>query len=101
MLRAGRGGVTLAVRVQPAAKKTAFAGVYGEGAGAQLKIAVQAPAVEGRANEAVLAFLAESFSVPKSAVGMTAGARSRSKVFLLRGISLAQAEKILAERMRA
>jgi uncharacterized protein len=100
MLRAVPGGVTLAVRVQPGAKRTAFAGVYGEGGAAQLKIAVQAPAVEGRANEALLLFLAESFSVPKSAVGMTAGARSRSKVFLLRGISLAQAEKILAERMR-
>jgi uncharacterized protein len=100
MLRAVPGGVTLAVRVQPGAKRTAFAGVYGEGWAAQLKIAVQAPAVEGRANEALLLFLAESFSVPKSAVGMTAGARSRSKVFLLRGISLAQAEKILAERMR-
>jgi uncharacterized protein len=100
MLRAAPGGVTLAARVQPGAKKTGFAGVYGEGAAAQLKIAVRAPAVEGRANEALLAFLAESFSVPKSAVAMTAGARSRSKVFLLRGISLAQAEKILAERMR-
>jgi uncharacterized protein (TIGR00251 family) len=100
MLRAAAGGVTLAVQVQPGAKRTAFAGVYGEGAAAQLKIAVQAPAVEGRANEVLFVFLAESFSVPKSAVGMAAGARSQSKVFLLRGISLAQAEAILAKRMQ-
>ena len=53
MLRAGAGGVTLAVRAQPGAKKTAIVGVYGEGNTAQLKIAVQAPPVEGRANEAL------------------------------------------------
>ena len=54
MLRAAAGGVTLAVRAQPGAKKTAIIGVYGEGAAAQLKIAVQAPPVEGRANSALI-----------------------------------------------
>ena len=38
------------MRAQPGAKKTAIVGVYGEGAAAQLKIAVQAPPIEGRAN---------------------------------------------------
>ena len=56
MLRVAAGGVTLAVRAQPGAKKTAITGVYGEGAAAQLKIAVQAPPVEGRANLARLRF---------------------------------------------
>ena len=50
------GGVTLAVRAQPGAKKTAITGVYGEGAAAQLKIAVHAPPVEGRANAALIGF---------------------------------------------
>ena len=53
---------------QPGAKKTAVVGVYGEGAAAQLKIAVQAPPIEGRANSAVIAFLAEMFSVSRSSV---------------------------------
>jgi hypothetical protein len=92
MLRVAKDGVTLAVRAQPGARKTAIAGVYGEGASAQLKIAVNAPPLEGRANEALIAFLAELFSLPKSAVSLTSGASSRSKVFLLRGISLAQAK---------
>jgi hypothetical protein len=92
MLRVAKNGVTLAVRAQPGAKKTAIAGVYGEGPSAQLKIAVNAPPVEGRANEALIAFLAGFFSLPKSAVALTSGASSRSKVFLLSGISLAQAE---------
>jgi uncharacterized protein (TIGR00251 family) len=92
MLRQTKDGVTLAVRAQPGAKKSAIVGVYGEGPSAQLKIAVNAPPVEGRANEALIAFLAEFFSLPKSAIELATGASSRSKVFLLRGISLAQAE---------
>ena len=92
MLRETKDGVTLAVRAQPGAKETAIAGVYGEGAAAQLKIAVQAPPVEGRANEALIAFLAKTFDVSKSSIELVAGELSRSKVFLLRGVSLAQAE---------
>jgi hypothetical protein len=96
ILRAGPSGVTLAVRAQPGAKKTAITGVYGEGAAVQLKIAVQAPPLEGRANQALTAFLAETFSVPKNAVELMTGELSRSKVFLLRGVVLAQAEAVLA-----
>ncbi|MGH9563251.1 MAG: DUF167 domain-containing protein [Terracidiphilus sp.] len=101
MLRAVESGVTLAVRAQPGAKKTAIGGIYGEGATAQLKIAVQAPPVEGRANEALIGFLAETFGLPKSAVILVAGGLSRSKVFLIRGISMAQATSILAQRAEA
>jgi hypothetical protein len=96
MLRAAANGVTLAVHAQPGAKKTAITGIYGEGQAAQLKIAVQAPPVEGRANQALIAFLAETFSLPKSAVEVTAGQLSRSKVFLLRGVTLPQVEARLA-----
>lgn len=89
--------MTLAVRAQPGAKKTAITGVYGEGAAAQLKIAVQAPPIEGRANLALIAFLAETFGLPKNAVGLMSGELSRSKVFLLRGVTLDMAEAKLAE----
>lgn len=89
MIRETKDGVTLAVRAQPGAKKTAIVGVYGEGAEAQLKIAVQAPPVEGRANEALIAFLAELFSLPRPSVVIQSGALSRSKVFLLRGAKVA------------
>ena len=100
MLRATAAGVTLAVRAQPGAKKTAITGVYGEGAAAQLKIAVHAPPLEGRANTALIAFLAEMFSLPKHAVELVSGELSRSKVFLLRGVTLAQAETALAKAAR-
>jgi len=92
MLRATRDGVALAVRAQPGAKKTAVTGVYGEGSSAQLRIAVHAPPVEGRANDALIAFLADLFSLPKSDIQLVSGASSRSKVFQLRGFSIPQAE---------
>jgi len=92
MLRQVEGGVTLAVRAQPGAKKTAIIGVYGEGEESQLKIAVQAPPIEGRANEALIAFLAEKFRLPKRSVELVSGELSRSKVFLLRGVSLRDAQ---------
>ena len=95
MLRETSEGATLAVRAQPGAKKTAITGVYGEGSSAQLKIAVQAPPIEGRANEALIAFLADYFSVPRNRVALISGELSRSKVFLLRGVSLAIAKSTL------
>jgi hypothetical protein len=100
MLRATASGVTLAVRAQPGAKKTAITGVYGEGATAQLKIAVHAPPLEGRANAALIAFLAETFAVPKNAVEIVTGELSRSKVFNLRGVTLTQVEAKIAGHPR-
>ncbi|MGD0294516.1 MAG: DUF167 domain-containing protein [Terracidiphilus sp.] len=95
MLRSTAQGVTLAVRAQPGARKMAITGVYGEGPSAQLKIAVHAPPLEGRANQALIAFLAERLGVPKSSVELRSGELSRSKVFLLRGVSLEKAKAAL------
>ena len=92
MIRETKDGVTLAVRAQPGAKRTKIIGVYGEGDSAQLKIAVQAPPVEGRANEALIEFLAKTFGLPKSAVELVSGEVSRSKVLLLRGVNRKDAE---------
>ena len=99
MLRAVADGVTLAVRAQPGAKRTAIVGVYGEGAAAQLKIAVQAPPVEGKANSALVGFLAELFMVGKNKVEIVSGELSRSKIALLRGVSLERAKSQLANWM--
>jgi hypothetical protein len=95
MLRESAAGVTLAVRAQPGAKKTAITGIYGEGVAAQLKIAVHAPPLEGRANQALTTYLAELFSLPKNAVELVNGELSRSKVFLLRGVSAERAAAVL------
>jgi uncharacterized protein (TIGR00251 family) len=100
MLRATATGVTLAVRAQPGAKKTAISGIYGDGATAQLKIAVQAPPLEGRANAALIAFLAQAFALPKSAVKLVSGELSRNKVFLLERITLSKANAALARHLK-
>lgn len=96
MIRETVEGVTLAVRVQPGAKKTAIVGVYGEGDAAQLKIAVQAPPVEGRANDALVEFLAGHFGVPRARVQLISGQLSRSKVFLLGGLVLEEVRRRLS-----
>jgi uncharacterized protein (TIGR00251 family) len=96
-IRAAAGGVTLTVRAQPGAKRTAIVGIYGEGVAAQLKIAVQAPPVEGRANLALIEFLAELFGLTKNQIEIVSGELSRSKVFLLHGIAPGRAEVLLAE----
>lgn len=100
MLRAVQGGVTLAVRAQPGAKKTTIVGVYGEGASAQLKIAVQAPPVEGRANDALIKFFSELFGISRRSVELMSGELSRSKVFFLRGVTLQQAGVLLGPTIR-
>jgi uncharacterized protein (TIGR00251 family) len=98
MLREVAGGVTLAVRAQPGAKKTAIVGVYGDGDTAQLKIAVRAPPVEGRANDALVSFLAELFGVSRRSVGIVSGELSRSKVFLLTGVPIQQVRSKLPKQ---
>ena len=99
MLRAVPAGVTLAVRAQPGARKTAITGVYGEGATAQLKVSVHAPPNEGRANLVLTGFLAETFNLSKGSVQLLSGELSRSKVFVLRGVSLVEAHLLVSGRI--
>ncbi len=79
-------GVTFAVKVHPRAKKNAITGEMGEA----LKIALTAPPVEGRANEAVIEFLAEVLRVPRASVSIAAGQSSRNKVIRVKGLTAAQ-----------
>jgi uncharacterized protein (TIGR00251 family) len=67
--------VVLELHVQPGAKRTEFAGKHGE----RIKVRLAAPAHEGRANEALVEFLAAHYRVPKRSVTITGGLRSRSK----------------------
>jgi uncharacterized protein (TIGR00251 family) len=100
MIRETAEGVTLSVRAQPGAKKTSLAGAYGEGAAAQLKIAIHAPPIEGRANEALVAFLADLFSLPRKNVILISGETNRSKVFLLRGAQMPNVEQVIGQSRR-
>ncbi|MGB7730199.1 MAG: DUF167 domain-containing protein [Candidatus Acidiferrum sp.] len=86
-----RGTVTFSVRVQPRASRDEIAGVI-EGA---IKIRLCAPAVENRANEALVEFLASVLKTSKSAVRIRSGEQSRTKRVEIIGVSRQQIENLL------
>lgn len=88
--RRNGGVLTLTLHVQPGAKRTEVAGVHGEA----LKIRLAAPPIEGRANEALLKFIAESFGVPLRQVELRQGGQSRHKVVAISG-STVEPESLL------
>lgn len=71
--------LTLRLHVQPGAKRTEFAGIHGDGAEARAKLRLAAPPVDGKANAALVAFLADAFGVPGRAVTLVRGEASRQK----------------------
>jgi len=85
------GSVVLAVRVQPRASKDEIAGEM-DGA---LKVRLRAPAVEDRANQALIDFLAELLKTPRSAVSILSGERSRVKRIEIRGVTRQQVLNLL------
>jgi uncharacterized protein (TIGR00251 family) len=90
-------GLLLPVRAQPGARRN---GVQGEQAGA-LKVTVTAPPQDGRANEALAAVLREALGLKRSQLELVAGATSRDKRFLVRGVGRAELERRLAELLGA
>lgn len=73
--------VTLTLHVQPGAKRSEISGLHGDA----LKIRLAAPPVEGRANEALLKFIAGLFDVPLRQVELRHGGQSRHKVIAVTG----------------
>lgn len=83
--------LTLTLHVQPGAKRTEVAGLHGMA----LKVRLAAPPLEGRANEALLKFVADSFGVPLRQVELRQGGQSRHKVVAITG-SRMEPEHLLA-----
>jgi uncharacterized protein len=84
-------GATFAVKVHPRARKNAVTGVLGDA----LKLAVTAPPVEGRANQAVIEFFADVFQIPRASVTIASGATNRNKVVRITGMSRVAVEQRL------
>jgi uncharacterized protein (TIGR00251 family) len=74
-LDARKDRLIVSLHVQPGARRTAIVGTHGE----RLKIAVGSPPTDGRANTALIEFLAQRLDLPKSALQLVAGAGSREK----------------------
>lgn len=80
--RPGRDGkLTLTLHIQPGAKRSEVAGIHGEA----LKIRLAAPPVDGKANDALLRFIAERLELPRAAVVLKSGQSSRHKVVEVQG----------------
>ena len=88
----------LALRVQPGARRSALVARL---AGGEWKVAVSAPPVEGRANEAVVELVSGLLGVHRSQVTLVRGTSSRSKLFDVDGLSAEAVEQRLAEALRA
>nr|WP_221229608.1 DUF167 family protein [Niveibacterium umoris] len=71
----GDGSALLSLHIQPGASRTEIAGLHGDA----LKIRLAAPPVDGKANAALLAFIADTLDLPKRAVTLESGASSRQK----------------------
>jgi uncharacterized protein (TIGR00251 family) len=79
-------GCTLAVRVHPGARRNSVTGVHADA----VKIALTAPPVDGKANEALIAFLADALRLPRARVALVSGLTSRAKILRITGKSAAE-----------
>ncbi|HVE78429.1 MAG TPA: DUF167 family protein [Gemmatimonadaceae bacterium] len=83
-VRARDGGIRLKVHVQPRASRSGIEGTHGDA----LKVRLAAPPVDGAANEALAALLADALGVARRAVRVVAGATSRAKVVEVDGVEV-------------
>ena len=79
-----RDGATIHVQAQPGAKRTEVAGLYGD----CIKVRLASPPVDGKANECLIAFLAERLGVKRNQVTITRGLSSRRKIVFAQGPGL-------------
>ena len=91
-IRESTAGVSFAIKIHPRARKNAITGELGDA----FKLALTAPPVEGRANEACVAFFARLLNVPRSSVTIGSGQNSRKKVIRVAGLTADQ----FRERLR-
>jgi len=90
--RAADGSVILTLHIQPGAKKTEITGLHGEA----LKIRLAAPPVDGKANAALIAFLAKACGVSKSSVELVSGDTSRAKRVRVSGADAERLKRLVA-----
>jgi uncharacterized protein (TIGR00251 family) len=84
-------GCTVSVRVRPGARKNDVAGIH---AGA-VKISLTAPPVDGRANDALVEFIAERLRIPQARISLVGGTTNRMKVLRITGKSAAEVQSAL------
>jgi len=85
------GSFLLRVYVQPKASKNEIVGLHGDA----LKIRLTSPPVDGKANKALVAFIARTLSVPKRQVTLQSGQQNRNKVLKIEGVTEERLQQVL------
>lgn len=83
----------LRVYIQPRASRNQLCGLHGDA----VKLAITAPPVDGKANKAIILFLAKLFKVGKTDITLAAGSRARTKTFMFASLT----EQELGEKLTA
>ena len=94
---AGKSTILLRLYVQPGAGRAAVTGTRADA----LHVRVAPPPVDGRANVVCVDLVAELFGVPKSAVELVDGERSRRKRLRVRGVEVSQVRRVLDRAVSA
>jgi uncharacterized protein (TIGR00251 family) len=89
LIRDTPAGALFTVKVHPRARKNAITGVVGDA----LKVAITAPPVEGKANQACVEFFAELLNVPRGSVTIVGGQTSRTKLIRVAGRTAAELQR--------
>lgn len=92
-LKQAEKGVCLSVYAVPRSSRTQIVDLHED----KCRIKVKAPPVDGEANSALTEALAKIFRIPKKSVILEKGQKGKTKVFLLVGLDIAQANSVLAE----
>lgn len=89
-LRAFADHATLTLHIQPGAKKSEVVGIYGD----SLKVRLAAPPVDGKANAALIEFVAGRLGVARSAVRLKSGQTTRRKVLIVDKLSAEECRRL-------
>jgi uncharacterized protein (TIGR00251 family) len=89
-------GVSFKIKVHPRSRKNAITGIVGDA----LKVSVTTPPAGGKANQALIEFLADFFAIPRSSITIASGETGRLKVIRVSGISADQLRTVLVEKTK-
>lgn len=92
MIRESNGSATFAVRVVPRASKNQIVGMQGD----EFRIRLKAPPVEGKANDALVRFLADILKIGRGQIELVSGYTARRKIIRVRGLT----PETIKERMK-
>jgi uncharacterized protein (TIGR00251 family) len=97
-LHDGKQGAALTIRVTPRARKTEIGELMADGT---LRIRIQQPPVEGKANDALIKFLSEILDVRKNRIEIVAGNRGLDKIISVLDLSAQEVQRRIEARMEA